>query len=270
MRLGTVLVGTDLTERSDPAIVRGHQIALASDAKLVVCHVGPGHVGSHPLFPQHHQDDVVAASNLEQRIADAVSQRAAEITGRTSEQFDVVVDHGDVVAVLTEHAARLGADLIVVMADASDLEGGGTVTRDLARRSPCSVFAVGEGSGAGVAVVALEDDIETIPALVTAASTILGNSPTKVEVILFVDDPKMSTSRIADRLTGQAAVMGIALVPWFAEMVDTSLVRRAVDDGDLGLVVMAAPVPDNLTADSASPLDEALSTIRSSVLLLRT
>src|SRR5213075_2067089 len=127
MRVRTLLVGTDLTERANQAIYRGHQVALANGAKLVVCHVGPGHVGSHPLFPQRHQEEVVSAAAAEEGIAEAVSLRVTEVTGRTPEQFDVVVDHGHVAAVLTEQASRIEADLIVVMSDSSERDGGGTV-----------------------------------------------------------------------------------------------------------------------------------------------
>jgi nucleotide-binding universal stress UspA family protein len=270
MRVRTVLVGTDLTERSDQAMLRGHQLAAANDAKLVVCHVGPGHVGSHPLFPQRHQDDVVSAANLDERIAEAVSARAADVTGRSPEQFDVVVDQGDVATVLNEQALRLDADLIVVMADGSDPDAAGTVTRDLARISSCSVFAVGEGAGTGVAVVALEGELEMIPDLVSAARSVLAAELGKVDVVLLVDDRKLSTSQSSERVTNLGAEMGVVLVPWFAEIGDRSLLARAVGDASLGLVVMAAPVPDNLTAATSSPLDEALSSIRSSVLLLRT
>ena len=269
MRVRTILVGTDLTEQGDQAILRGHQIATANEAKLVVCHVGPGHVGSHPLFPQRHQDDVVSAANVEERIAEAVSLRAAEVTGRNPEQFDVVVDHGDVAAILTEQASRVGADLVVVMADRSEPDGAGTVTRDLARLSPCSVFVVGKGSGTGVAVVALEDEVALVPALVSAARSMLASLPSKIDVVLFVSNREMSASRLTERIRDQGVPMGVDLVPWFAQIGDTSLLTRAVDDAKLGLVVMAAPVPDDLAAATSSPLDDALSAIQSSVLLLR-
>jgi nucleotide-binding universal stress UspA family protein len=269
MRVRTILVGTDLTEWSDQALLRGHQLATANEARLVVCHVGPGHVGSHPLFPQRHQEDVVSAANREERIAEAVSLRAAEVTGRSPEQFDVVVDHGDVAAVLTEQALRVGADLIVAMADRSEPDGAGTVTRDLARLSPCSVFVVGQGSGTGVAVVALEDELAVVPKLVSAARSMLGSLPSKVDLILFVSDREISTSRLTERIVDQGAEMGVDLVPWFAQIGDTSLLTRAVGDASLGLVVIAAPVPDDLASATSGPLDDALSAIRSSVLLLR-
>jgi len=269
MRVQTVLVGTDLTERADQAIVRGHELATANDAKLIICHVGPGHVGSHPLFPQRHQEDVVSAASLEELIAEAVSNRTADVTGRDPEQFDVVVDQGDVVAVLTEQALRVAADLIVVMDDRPELDGPRTVARDLARSSSCSIFVVGTGSGTEVAVVALEDEVETIPELLSAAGSTLGSLPPKADVILFVDDPTLSISRVSARIAEQAAQMGIVLVPSFARIGDTSLITRAVEEASRGLVVMAAPVPDQLTADMSGPLDDALSAIRSSVLLLR-
>ena len=212
---------------------------------------------------------MVSASNLEERIAEAVSLRAAEVTGRSQEQFDVIVDQGNPAAVLTEQVSRVGADLIVVMADRSDPDGSGTA-RDIARTSPCSVFVVGEGSGTGVAVVALEDEVEVVPELVSAARSMLASLPSRIDVILFADDPKLSPSRVAQQIADQAAALGVALVPWFAEIGDTALLARAVDDRSLGLVVVAAPLPDDLGSATSSPLDDALSTIRSSILLLRT
>jgi nucleotide-binding universal stress UspA family protein len=270
MRVRTLLVGTDLTERANQAIYRGHQVALANGAKLVVCHVAPGHVGSHPLFPQRHQEDVVSAANEEEGIAEAVSLRAGEVTGRSQDQFDVVVDQGDVAGVLTDQASRVGADLIVVMDDRSEPDRAGTVTRDLARTSSCSVLVVGEGSGTGVTLVALEDDVEVIPDLLSAARSVLASLPGKIAVILFVDAPELSPSRITERIAELGAQTGVELVPSFAGISDTSLLTRAVDDASLGLVVMAAPIPDDFTAATSSPLDDALSAIRSSVLLLRT
>jgi nucleotide-binding universal stress UspA family protein len=270
MRVRTLLVGTDLTERANQALYRGHQLATANGAKLVVCHVAPGHVGSHPLFPQRYQDEAVSAAGLDEGIAEAISLRTAEVTGRSPDQFDVVVDQGDVALVLSEQASRVGADLIVVMDDRSEPDRAGTVTRDLARTSSCSVFVIGRGSGTGVTLVALEDEVELIPELVSAARSVLASLPSQVDVILFADDPELSPSRIAERVADLGAQTGVVLVPCFTRMDDTSLLTRAVDDASLGLVVMAAPVPDDITAGAAGPLDEALSAIRSSVLLLRT
>jgi nucleotide-binding universal stress UspA family protein len=50
MRVRTLLVGTDLTERANQVIDRGHRLAAANGAKLIVCHVAPGHVSSHRSF----------------------------------------------------------------------------------------------------------------------------------------------------------------------------------------------------------------------------
>jgi nucleotide-binding universal stress UspA family protein len=270
MRVRTLLVGTDLTERADQAILRGNQLSVANDARLVVCHVGPAHVGSHPLFPQLHQEDVVTAASLEERIAEAVSLRVADVTGRSPEAFDVVVDYGDVATILAEQAAQVGADLIVIMTDRSEEDGPGTVTRDLARRSPSSVLVLGEGSGEGVAIVALEEEVGLLPELVSAASTVVGTLPSKIDVIFFVSDRERSTTPITTCVAKQAAELRIVLDPWFADVNDTSLLMRVVEDATAGLVVVTAPNPDKLIAGTSSPLDEVLPATRSSVLLFRT
>ena len=108
-----------------------------------------------------------------------------------------------------------------------------------------------------------------IPALVSAARSTVSALPTTVDVIVYVDDPARPTSLIAGRIAEQGSDMQVALVPWFAELGDTSLLTRAVSDASLGLVVISAPIPDDLTAETSSPLDDALSLIKSSVLLLR-
>jgi nucleotide-binding universal stress UspA family protein len=269
MRVRTLLVGTDLTERTDRALYRGHEIAAMNGAKLVVCHVAPGHVGSHPLFPQRHQEDVLSAASAEEGIADAVSARTTEVTGRSADQFDVVVDQGEVAAVLSEQASRVGADLVVVMDDRSEPDRVGTVARELARIAPCSVLVIGKDSGTGVTLVALEDEVEVIPELLSAARSTLGSLPSQVDAILFADDPTLPVSRVAARIADIGTETGVVLVPRFAEMADTSLLARAAASA-LGLVVLAAPRPDDLTAATSGPFDDALSAIQSSVLLLRT
>ena len=266
MLLTTLLVGTDSTPRSDPAILSGHRIAGASGARLVLCHVAPAQLGSHPLFPQLYEAEALSALDWDQRIGDAISSRVVELTGRTPDDFHVVIDQGDVATVLSEQASRLRAELMVVM---DQSENPRTVTRDLARSSPCSVLAIGASTGTRVAVSLLQEELALVPELIDAARTVLALFPSEIDIIVTTQQVS-GTSAVHDEMARYGAELGLTLVPWFATVDDTSTIARAAADPSHGLVALAAPVPEKLTAASSSPLDDVLPVARCTLLLLRT
>jgi nucleotide-binding universal stress UspA family protein len=275
MIVRTLLVGTDLSDRADPAIVRGHQLAKASGARLVVCHVSPGRMATHALFPQQHQDDIVAATQFDANMAEAVSSRVAELTGRSPDTFEVVIDQGSPARALCEQSARFTADLIVVMADRETDDGDAIVTRDLVRGCGCSVLVLCAGAGTeprrgGAAVVALEGEVELIPALVDAALFVASPPPSAIDVVLWVNEQDLETSSITAQLDRHARSLGVRLVPWFAKVRDTSvLMAQAAQHPDIGLLVFVAPAPPELVKGISSPIDDVLPQATSSILLLR-
>jgi len=260
----TVLVGTDLTERSDPAIVRGAALARKNGGRLVVCHVGPRQVGVNPLFPQQHQQDIAATASWEEAAAEAVTRHVADLTGLDA--FDVAIDEGEPSRALCQQATRLSADLIVVMSDRPG--GGGTVTRDLSA-SPCSVLVLGPSTGNTVAVVTLESDVESVPDLAAAARSVLVEPVGKIVVIMWADREKHEKGALLAQLSAQSEKLGVPVEPWFADMSELSLVARVAADPDVGLVVLATPTPDRIVAQTTSPLDDALAVATSSLLLIR-
>ena len=235
MALRTLLVGTDLTEHSDRAIVRGHRLSLSHGARLVVCHVLPDQLGSHPLFPQQYEQEVISSTNRDEQIAEAVSQRVVELTAREPDAFDVIIDRGDVARVLGDHARRLSADLTIVMADAPG-ETLATITRDLARESPCSMLVVGESSATGVAVVALAGESEQVPALVKSACAVASSPPDRIVVVLFVTDAAgvPATETWGPHLAALSAELGVAVEPWFARDRRYGGTRTRVDRSHAG------------------------------------
>ena len=259
----TILVGSDLTERSYPAIVRGAELARRHGGRLVVCHAGIPRIGVHPLFPQRHQEDLTSSADIERRIGDELTRSVTELTGLDT--FDVVVDMGDAPTVLCAQATRVGADLVVVMVDSG--EKGRTVARDLTT-SPCSVLSLGQSAGDAVALVTLESELDSLPRLVAAAQSVALSPPRRVVAILWADSEKKKGPLLA-RLEQIGKQAGTAFEPWFASWGDASVLARVATEPDIGLVALGAPVPDKLAGDKAGPFDDALPAGTASLLLVR-
>jgi nucleotide-binding universal stress UspA family protein len=270
LKIRTLLVATDLSERSHPAIVRGAELATRHGARLVVCHIVESQVATHPLFPQRHQAELMSGASLDENIAEMVSALVARLTARTSMGFDVVVDRGEPAKVLTVQAARISADLIVMMSDDPSAEREAKTTRNLARASSCSVLVLGEGSGQVAAVVALKSEGEVALELMEAVAAVSSPPPTKIVAILSMNDQADGAASLAVRLGQEAARMGVDVDTWFANVNEGSPLERATTDPSIALVACAAPLPTPLVAETSGPLDDAPPGARCSLLLLRT
>jgi nucleotide-binding universal stress UspA family protein len=270
MQIRTLLVATDLTEQSYPAIIRGAEIAAKHGARLVVCHVVPVQAGSHPLFPQQHQLDVASSTVLDRQVAESLSQQVARLTSRSPAAFEILIDRGEPASTLVSQAARLGADLIVIMSDAPAAEGRAMATDTVALSACCSVLVLREGEGQCAAVVALNSEAEIVPELIRAVLAVSSPSPKRIVAILSVTEQTASTDNITGRLADDAVSMGVALETWFAALTDASALERAASDPSISLVAFAAPPPDPIVAGTSSPLEDALPEARSSLLLFRT
>ena len=60
----SILVVTSIDDASDTALKRGHALAAALGAELVVLHVIPPHSWVNMLFPREHQMDALAMRQL--------------------------------------------------------------------------------------------------------------------------------------------------------------------------------------------------------------
>jgi len=269
MRIRRVLVGTDFSERCNEAIVRGHQIAERTGAELVVGHVLLAQIGNHPLFPQMYEAEAVSVATAGERVADALAERVATLTGRSPDGFVTLIDQGDAASVLTEQAARTETDLIVVMADQEREGSGATVTRDLARDVSCSVLVVGDNVSDGVAIVLLQEELDLLPALVQAVRAIAPGLPSRIDVVLLMSDREAEATPLTLRVEAHSAALGVVLEPWFAGVTDTALLTRAATNPSVGLLVLAAPAPDALVVGRTSPLDDLVRLSHASILLLR-
>jgi hypothetical protein len=258
----TILVGTDLTDRSRLALVRGAELVRSTGGKLIVCHAADKALPVNPLFPHEAGDSIAAAVSAEQRVADAVSQQVVEATGL--EDFDVVVDMGEPSAVLCAQATRHRADLVVVNADRP---GAGQVARELST-SPCSVLVVGPSNGRALALIALESEVELVPKLLAAARSVAVGPVSKAVVVLWADSEARKGPLLA-ALDRTSQTSGIPFESWFAHLDDRSALARAASDPEIGLVALAAPTPDKVVDQRASPLDDAFDGAAASLLLLR-
>jgi nucleotide-binding universal stress UspA family protein len=269
MRIRRVLVGTDLTERCDEAIVRGHHIAQQSGAELVVGHVLFAQIGNHPLFPQLYEEEAVSVACAGERVADLLAARVSQLTGRGADDFVTLIDQGEAASALTDQVVRTESDLIVVMADRDGENTPATVSRDLARTVTCSVLVVGDNVSDGTAIVVLQEDLELVSGLVKAAQVIAAKPPVQIDVVLLVSDPEGEATPLTARIDRLAQELGVRLEPWFARVTDTALLTRAACNPSVGLLVLAAPPPQALTIGRSSPLDDIVRLSHASILLVR-
>jgi nucleotide-binding universal stress UspA family protein len=266
MLIRSLLVGVDPAREADQAIVRAHALAQENGARLVVCTVDTTQLPADPLFPQHHRSDVLEGTYRDREVADLLSAKVMDLTGRSGDDFEVVVERGDFVEAICSQSVRVAADLVVMTADRRDV----TVTRDLARGCSCSILALTEGEGAGMAVIVLQDDADLIPDLVSAALQVASRRPHHVDVVLAIGERDVSASAMGVQLREHERSLGIALSPWFVGVNDASfLMTHAARDPSLGLVAIGAPAPTDLARGASSPIDDLLPEASCSILLLR-
>lgn len=109
-----VLIATDLTEASDPAIARGSAHAQAIGAPLVVCHVIPDIFRSHPLQPFAGKNEMALASDLTKRAADLVTEQVRRVANLSPDEDTIVIETGNAEDEIVRIAEDRRAQMIVV------------------------------------------------------------------------------------------------------------------------------------------------------------
>ena len=109
-----VLVATDLTEASDPAIARGSAHAQATGAPLVVCHVIPDVLRSHPLQPRTGTNELTLSSDFTKRAAELVTEQMRRVAGVSPDEDTVIIETGNAEDEIVRIAEDRRASLIVV------------------------------------------------------------------------------------------------------------------------------------------------------------
>jgi nucleotide-binding universal stress UspA family protein len=140
-----LFVAIDFSSGSDEALRRAHERAASTGAQLTVCHIVPNELRSNLLFPQISKLAALKFPLEVKHIAEATVARVAEITGRTTEEFNLIIDDGTPSALILTNAEQWFADLIIVgsrgQTDAQDIRLG-SVTESIIRHAHCPVLIV--------------------------------------------------------------------------------------------------------------------------------
>lgn len=113
-KLGPVVVGTDLSEDANEAIIQANRWAVAFERDLIVCHAIPDRMAQNALFPQENEPDLERLLGAEQRAAELVEERVTSLTSREASSFKVSVATGSPDRVLLDVAEHHHAFLVVV------------------------------------------------------------------------------------------------------------------------------------------------------------
>jgi nucleotide-binding universal stress UspA family protein len=140
-----LFVAIDFSPDSDEALRQAHERAESTGAELAVCHIVPNHLRSNLLFPQISRVAALKVPLESARFATMVSTRVSEITGRTEDQFQLIVDDGTPQALILSNAEEWKADLIFMGShgetDAADALLG-SITNSVLRHAHCPVLVV--------------------------------------------------------------------------------------------------------------------------------
>jgi nucleotide-binding universal stress UspA family protein len=196
-----ILVATDLSAPADEAIRQGHEMAAKLGAELVICHVIPTQHRANPLFPQRNEGDATAVVALEQRVAELVTSRVSEITGRSPDGFRVTIDLGKPEAGILNAAMNRNVDLVVLgnrgdTGVARILLGG--VSERVVQYAHCSVLVVRPAPKRGTVLAATDLSDASFPAL-TAGATQARQRGAKLVVMHNLDlwPPPVSSAGLA-------------------------------------------------------------------------
>jgi nucleotide-binding universal stress UspA family protein len=171
-----VFVAIDFSPSSDEALKQAHERAVSTGAQLAVCHIVPNELRSNLLFPQITQLAALQFPLDMEQIADAASARVAEVTGRSAEEFELIVEDGTPQALILETAEEWMADLIIMgshgQTSASDALLG-SVTDSVLRHAHCPVLIVRRGGPIRRIVAGTDFSDPALPALKAAAEETL-------------------------------------------------------------------------------------------------
>src|SRR2546425_3059936 len=189
-----LFVAIDFSPSSDEALREAHNRALSTRARLAVCHVVPNELRSNLLFPHISRIAALKFPLEEKKIAEAASARVSEVTGRTGEEFELIVDDGTPQALILNRAEEWGADLIIMGSHGQTSAADallGSVTDSVIRHAHCPVLIVRRG-GSGRRILAGTDFSDpSLPAIEAAVDEAkrVGGELTVIHVLDLVWAP---------------------------------------------------------------------------------
>lgn len=167
---GPVVVATDLTEASRPALERGRAHAQAVGVPLLVCHVVLDVFRSHPLVPNAAENALVLGANVVARAAELVTNQVTSVLGVGADEVRVSVESGSPDEEIVRVAEANHASLIVV--GAKPREGArlllGHVAERVVRYAHTSVLVARPGKSTGKILVTTDFSEGSLPALAVA------------------------------------------------------------------------------------------------------
>jgi nucleotide-binding universal stress UspA family protein len=188
-----ILVATDQSEPADEAVRQAHAWAQAYASELVVCHVIASPWSVNALFPQRNEGESLETLDLEQRAAQAVSERVIDLTGRQPDAFRVVLESGDPGANIVREAEEENADLVVIAnrgATGIARLPLGSVAERVVRYAHCPVLVARPHAPTGC-VLAATDLSEKSDALIETAVAEVRRRGGRLVVLHNVDLPTL-------------------------------------------------------------------------------
>lgn len=185
MTASPVLVATDLTDASRPALLRGRAHAVAIGAPLVACHVVIDVFRNHPLIPDPAANELVLSANVIGRAVECVGEQLEAVLGLTGGDYGVEVETGVPEEEIVRIAEKKHASLIVV--GGAQREGArkllGHVAERVIRYAHVSVLVARDVPPTGKVLVATDFTEGSRPALAVAGALATGAEVTLLHVM---------------------------------------------------------------------------------------
>lgn len=194
-KLDTVLIGTSLTEASDPVVRSGMLLARRAGARVHLAHAyaPPMTYSGAPFFPDYSIGEVLKAERaaLQRQIDDQIARLGIDRTELAGVHLEVGPAHRH----LVETARTIGADLIVVGSSESPRLAkvfGSTADR-VVRKASCPVLMVRDELQLPLERVLLPVDLSVLSAEAFEAGLrflvwIGGGAPPAVEALFVMTE----------------------------------------------------------------------------------
>lgn len=108
-----VLVATDLSAASEPALVRARDHALAVGASLIVCHVVPDGIHNNALFPQSNEAEALAVTEILKNAGDRVDEQLQRLS-ISPDDAKVIIESGTIEEEIVRVAEEENVSLVVI------------------------------------------------------------------------------------------------------------------------------------------------------------
>jgi nucleotide-binding universal stress UspA family protein len=169
-----VLCAIDLGPSTDVALQEADRVARRYGSTLTVLHVLPDGFPGVAMSPGGAEQAIISQQEMGREVGGFISNKIAEITGRSGDQFQIEIEAGTPHDLIVEHAAELHAGVIVVGSgggEAPSTKGKmllGSVAAHVTRRAGTSVL-LARPRRVGGPVVAATDFSDLAPIVLRAA-----------------------------------------------------------------------------------------------------